>query len=335
MFISMLWTVLDVILKIILGAIALCVLAFVLLMGGCLALGTIANVSNSIQDAQGYAALEQARHAPLPPHVQRLVEGEYVTLYDGDDPRFDSITSSDGALSRDPNGRYMLTSEGLFDFAAAKLTKLDCPGPPATSGSRINFRRLWLDEQLFLWGRCVYDVTTLQPGPIEDVQCGERSVGCQGNNLTAVIAALARQADRVYQNDREFLFVKLPVGAPAQVWSVYPMDRIAQNSELGHTPLKVPRQKSQASGLRAHSSISPNGEYDASFDLTALTIRRVTNGMLVAQVSFKNSTAGPALFGQGDDILGWTYDSRQVVFLVEGRFGRYGRLYQIFALTIP
>ncbi len=325
----MLWTVLNVILKLILGVIALGVVIFVLLLGGCLALGTISNVSSSIQDAQDKAALEQARHAPLPPHVQRLTEDEFM------------YASSDIFWpTRDSNGRYMLTSEGLFDFAAGKLTKLDCPGLAATSGPLINFRNLWLDEQFFLWGRCVYDVTTLQPGPIEDVHCGDPNTGCGGNDFTTAIAPLARQADRVYQNVNsrrlEFLFVKLPSGGtPAQVWSVYsPVDRIAQNGELGHTPLKVPQQKKPGGGLRAHN-ISPNSEYDASLDLTALTIRRVTNGMLVAQVNFKNSTAGPALFGRGDDILGWTSDSRQVVFMVEEDFGRYGSLYQIFALTIP
>ncbi len=74
--------------------------------------------------------------------------------------------------------------------AAARLTRLDCPELSTTTGFRINFRRRWLDESLFLWGRCVYDVTTLQPGPIEDVQCGEPSAGCSGAVVTHTYAAL-------------------------------------------------------------------------------------------------------------------------------------------------
>jgi hypothetical protein len=328
-------TVFSVILKIILAAITLYVLAYVLLIGGCVALGALYGASDRIKDGEDHAALEQARQAPLPPHVQRLIGDEYLGLYPRDDPRYGPIYSGDGGLSQDPSGRYMLTSEGLFDFAAARLTQLDCPGLPATSGPRINFRNRWLDEQLFLWGRCVYDVTTLQPGPIEDIQCGERSAGCRGDDFTVVVAPFARQADRVYKTAYEFLFVKLPAGAPARVWSVYhPVDRIAQNGELGHAPLEAPEYIGQAVGLREHS-VSPNGEYDASFDLTALTIRRVQNGTPVVQVNFKDSNAGPALFGRADYILGWTGDSRQVVFLVQESFGRFGSLAQIFTLTIP
>jgi hypothetical protein len=55
----------------------------------------------------------------------------------------------------------------------------------------------------------------------------------------------------------------------------------------------------------------------------------------VVQVNFKDSNAGPALFGRADYILGWTGDSRQVVFLVQESFGRFGSLAQIFTLTIP
>ena len=219
----MMRTVISVILKIILGAIVLCVLAYVLLIGGCIALISIQGVPVLIRAGQDSLALEQAKHAPLPPHVQRLIADEYLGFNAKDDSRYGPIYSSDGGLTQDPSGRYLLTSEGLFDFESARLTRLDCPGLLATGGLRINFRRLWLDQQLFLWGRCVYDVRTLQPGPLEDVQCGDRSVGCQGEDFMTVVAPLAWQADRVYKtvtSDYEYLFVKLLAGAPARVWAV-------------------------------------------------------------------------------------------------------------------
>lgn len=326
-------TAISVILKIILGAVVLCVLAYVLLIGGCIALIPIYGVPVLIQDRQDSIALEQAKHAPLPPHVQRLIEDEYLGFNPKDDSRYGPIYSSDGGPAQDPSGQYMLTSEGLFDFASAKLTRLDCPGFSATGGPRINFRRLWLDKQIFLWGRCVYDVTTLQPGPIEDVRYG--ADGCQGDNFTAMVAPLARQADRVYRAYYEYLFVKLPASAPARVWAVSNLlDSTVQSGELGHSPLELRQSKGQAAAFGEHST-SPNGEYDASFDSTALTIRRKQNGTLVVQVNFKGSNAGPALFGHAEYILGWTGDSRQVVFLVEEIFGYYRSLAQVFTLTIP
>jgi len=96
----------------------------------------------------------------------------------------------------------------------------------------------------------------------------------------------------------------------------------------------VPRSKGQVAYFGEHS-ISPNREYDASFDSTALTIRRVQNGALVAQINFKGSDAEPALYGHAESILGWTGDSRQVVFLVDEIFGYYRSLAQVFTLTIP
>ena len=333
----MIRTLIRVILKIILVAIALYVLAYVLLIGGCIALAPIYGISESIKNQQEMAALEQARHAPLPPHVQLLIEEVFPASYPypRDDPRYGPIYLGDGTLAQDPSGRYMLTSEGLFDFTSAKLTRLDCPGLPATSGFRVNFRLLWLDEQFFLWGRCVYDVTTLRPSPIEDVQCGGQSSECRGDDFTVVVPPLARQADRVYKTLYEYLFFKVLAGAPGQVWVVYqPTDRIVQSGELGHAPLELPSSRGQIAGFGEHS-ISPNGEYDASFDSTALTIKRIQDGTLIERVNFKGSNAEPALSGQANSILGWTGDSRQIVFLMIENFGYYKSLVQIFTLTIP
>ncbi len=331
-------TAIGGILAIILGTFVLFALAFVLLIGGCFAVGAFYAAPTLIRDQQ---ALEQARHAPLPPRVQRLIEDEYLGWNLKDDSPYGPIASSDGGLAENPSGRYMLTIDGLFDFASARLTRLDCPGlsphPLAVGGRRINFRRLWLDEQLFIWGRCIYDVRTLQPGPLEDVRCGDSSRGCQRDDFVAVVAPLARQADRVYQTDRsanEYLFVKLPASAPVRAWAVSNLpNSIVQNAELGHSPIKVPSPNGQAAAFGDHS-ISPNGEYDASFNNTALTIRRKQDGTLVAQVNFKDSNAEPALFGHAKFILGWTGDSRQVVFLVEGIFG-YKSLAQVLTLTLP
>src|SRR3974377_1611315 len=111
-------TVIGVILKIIVGAMVLCVLAFVLLVGGCFAVGAFYAVPESVNAQQ---ALEQAKHAPLPPHVQRLIEDEYLGYNSKDDSPYGAIYSSDGGLAEDPSGKYMLTIDGLFDFASAKL----------------------------------------------------------------------------------------------------------------------------------------------------------------------------------------------------------------------
>ena len=326
--------VIRAILAIILGAIALVVLAPMLMIGGCIALIPIYGSVARIKDEQAAMALEQAKHAPLPPHVQRLIEDEYLDFSPRNDPRYGMISLRDSELPQDPSGRYMLTSEGLYDFASTRLTRLACPGLLATGGQWINFRELWLDEQFFLWGRCIYDVTTLQPGPIEDVRCGADA--CGGDDFAIVVAPLARQADRAYRtNYDEYLFVKLPAGAPGRVWAVSNLlDSAVQSSKLGPALLEWRRSKGQAAAFGEHS-ISPNAEYDASFDSTALTIKRVQNRVLVAQVNFKGSKAGPALFGRAKYILGWTGDSRQVVFLVEEDFSYDRRLAQVFTLTIP
>src|SRR5512147_2817074 len=138
-------TVIGVMLVFIVGAIVLGVLAFMLVIGGCFAVGAFYAAPILIKDQQ---ALEQARHAPLPPHVQRLIEDEYLGWNLKDDSPYGAIYSSDGGLAEDPSGRYMLTIDGLFDFASARLTRLDCPGLArsllAVGGGRINFRRLWL-----------------------------------------------------------------------------------------------------------------------------------------------------------------------------------------------
>ena len=325
--------VIRVILAIVVSVIVLCILAYVLLIGGCIAAITISGVPVLIKSGQDSIALEQAKHAPLPPHVQRLIEDEYLGYNAKDDSLYGPIVSDDAGIPQDPSGRYMLTIEGLFDFASGKLTRLDCPGLRPTGGPRLNFRRLWFDEQLFLWGRCVYDVTTLQPGPIEDVFCD--ADGCRQDEFTNVVAPLARQADQVYKTTLHYLFVKRPSGAPARVWAVYNLlDSTVQSGELGHSPRYLPSFKGQAAVFGEHS-ISPNGEYDASFDSTALTIKRKQDGKLVAQVNFKDSNAGSALFGHAESILGWTGDSREVVFLVEGDFGYYRSLAQVLTLTIP
>ncbi len=317
-------TVIGAILAIILGAFVLVVLASMLVIGGCFAVGAFYAAPTLIKDQQ---ALEQARHAPLPPHVQRLIEDEYLGWNLKDDSPYGPIYSSDGGLAEDPSGRYMLTIEGLFDFASARLTRLDCPGlsprPLAAGGPRTNFRRLWLDEQLFIWGRCIYDVRTLQPGPLEVVRCGDASRGCQRDDFVAVVAPLARQADRVYQiarSDYEYLFVELPASAPVRAWAMSNLpNSIVQNAELGHSPIKVPSPNGQAAAFGDHS-ISPNGEYDASFNNTALTIRRRQDGTLVAQVNFKDSNVEPALFGHAEYILGWTGASRTPARLIAPRF---------------
>ncbi len=116
-------TVVGIILVTIMSAIVLGVLAFMLLIGGCFAVGAFYAAPTLSKDQQ---ALEQARHAPLPPHVQRLIEDEYLGFSSKDDSLYGAIYSSDGGLAEDPSGRYMLTIEGLFDFASARLTRLDC-----------------------------------------------------------------------------------------------------------------------------------------------------------------------------------------------------------------
>ena len=106
--------VIRAILAIILGAIVLVVLASILLIGGCLAVGAFYAAPDLIK---AELAWEQAKTAPLPPHVQRLIADEYLGFNSKDDSPYGAIYSSDGGPVQDSSGRYLLTIEGLFDFA--------------------------------------------------------------------------------------------------------------------------------------------------------------------------------------------------------------------------
>jgi hypothetical protein len=331
-------TVVGVILKIILGAIALCVLAYVLLIGGCVSLGALQAVSEGIQDSAADAAVQQAAHAPLPPHVRRLVDFEFQGWSSMRDPRLGRIVSTDDAFwpPQDPGARYLLTSEGLIDFATGSLIALDCPGLSPVTDRVIDFRKRWLDDQLFLWGRCVFDVTTLQSGAIEELWCGAGHSGCTHAELLAAMAEIIPEADRAYANGTEYLLVKLSAGDPVHLWiehNLYPHDT-ALIEQAGLKPIQVPTEAGRA--IPPTHRLSPNGEYAATVDGTSLTVKRVQDGLPVVQVRAEDfhhafATASHQWMGS----LGWTNDSRQIIFLVGTSFNVRRSLAQVFTLTVP
>ena len=323
--------------KFLLAAVALFLFLVLAWVGGCVALGAYYSALEDEKVRQGEAAMERARNASLPPHVQRLVDEEFLNLYRNSHPRFSPLYSDvfESAAAQDPSGRYMLTSVGLFDFAMASFTPLDCPKISERTGYRVSFRKRWLDDRLFLWGRCVYDLATLQPGVIEDITCGSSGQACTDEGFTAASAPIVQESDRVYVNDREFLFLKLSGNAPIQVWSGYPSNGEAFIQKFGLTPIAVPSPQGRRILVGEHGS-SPNGEYDASYDYKTLTVTRIQDGTLVAQVHIDDFHGDPAnSLHRGWSILGWTDDSRQLIFLVATTYYRDLHLSQIFALNIP
>ncbi len=305
-------TILGIIWRIILVAIALYVLAYVLLIGGCVALGAISSVSESVQDGLADAAVQQARDAPLPSYVQRLVDAEYLGGISERDPRLGKILVSDTFWPpQDPSGRYMLTSEGLFDFTTASLTPLNCPGLMPVTDRFIGFRKRWLDDHLFLWGRCVFDRATLQAGAIEEIWCGAGRSSCSHAELLAALTDILTETDRVYVNGNEYLLVKLSSGVPVHLWTehgLYPHDK-ALIAQAGLKPSAVPSQDGRRILYRVDRP-SPNGEYDASVDNNTLVIKRTQDGSSIIQVraeDFHHTFASVSHQWLGG--LGWTDDS--------------------------
>jgi len=339
--------VLGIIWRIILIVIALFILAYILLMGGCAALSVVVGVSENVQDGLADAAVQQARRAPLPSYVQRLVNAEYLGGIFERDPRLGEILVSDTLLPpQNLSGRYMLTNEGLFDFATASLTPLDCPSlrPVTDADGFINFRKRWLDDRLFMWGRCVFDLETLQAGAIEDLWCGAGRSSCSHAELQDALTAIIPKTDQAYVNHDqsldEYLLIDLSSdGRPVHLWTEHSLSSRDVTALLfeqaGLMAIPAPSQDGRAIPPGTHR-LSPNGEYDASVAYDTLVIQRAQDGSFVIEAraeDFHQTFANE--FPQEMYGLGWTDDSRQIIFLVRASFNGRRSLAQIFVLTIP
>lgn len=337
-------TVLKVIWGIIKIAIALFVLVNVLFLGGCLALGLGLKATEKVLNGIDTVAVQQARHAQLPPQVRRIVDFEDTGGRNIHDPRWGAVLAEQNlSPPQDPSGSYVLTSEGLIDFATASLTKLDCPGLSPVTDRVIIFRKRWLDDRLFIWGRCVFDLETLQSGPIEELWCGVGLSGCSHADLLDALAGIIPETERVYVNgtryfDEEHLLVDLSSdGRPVHLWreqGLPPKNVTALIEQAGLMIIPTPSQDGR-SILRGVHRLSPNGEYDASVDDNTLVIQRAQDGSPVIEVRADAFHQTFATSRQRMHALGWTDDSRQVIFLIETSFNNRRSLAQIFALMIP
>ena len=327
--------------KLIQTIITLCVLAGVLLLAGCCALSAagpaIVALSDSISDRRTDQALQQAKSAPLPPLVQRLIDDDdlgWIGQGTSRQPLGIPVGLGLGSawLPQDPRGRYMLTSQGLYNFATASQTPLSCP----ETSLRPYMRRLWLDDQHFIWGQCTFQLPTLQPGTVEAVWCGPERTGCGGDELETALAHVLRQSNRVYFGSSEYLFVRLSADAPAHVWvdsafsAVNSKELIAQ---AGLVPTAVPSQDGRSIATGTHRR-SPDGAYDASFDGARLTIVRTRDGALVSQVRQQDFHQTFGVTSQDMSVAGWTDDSQQVIFLVRTILNSRRSLVQVFALRV-
>jgi hypothetical protein len=328
--------------KLIQTIITLCVLGGLLMFGGCCALSVagpaIVALSDSVSDRRTDQALQQAKNAPLPLLVQRLIDDDDLGWMDqGMSRQLPGIPVGLGFgsawLPQDPRGRYILTSQGLYNFATASQTPLTC----TKTSSRPYMRRLWLDDQNFIWGQCTFQLTTLQPGVVEAVRCGPERAGCGGDELATALVQVLRQSNRVYFGSGEYLFVRLSVDAPPHVWvdsafsAVTSKELIAQ---AGLVPAAVPSQDGRSIATGTHRR-SPDGAYDASFDGARLTIVRTQDGALVTQARQQDFHQTFGVTSQHMSVAGWTDDSHQVIFLVRTILNSRRSLVQVFALRVP
>jgi hypothetical protein len=340
--------IVQIVLKIIWGiikiAITLFVLVNVLFFGGCYGLGLALKASEEVQNGIDAVAVQQARRALLPPLVRRIVDSEDTGGRNIYDPRWGAVLAEENlSPPQDPSGRYVLTSEGLIDFATASLTKLDCPGLSSGTDRVIIFRKHWLDDRLFIWGRCVFDLETLQSGAIEELWCAAGRSGCSHAELLDALAGIIPETERVYVNgtrnfDEEHLLVDLSSdGRPVHLWREQglPTQNVtALIEQAGLMIIPAPSQDGRTILPGVHR-LSPNGEYDASVDDNTLVIQRAQDGSPVIEVradAFHQTfaTSRQRMYG-----LGWTDDSRQVIFLIETYFNDRRSLAQIFVLMIP
>jgi hypothetical protein len=236
-----------------------------------------------------------------------------------------------------------LTSEGLIDFATASLTKLDCPG--LWSGDRylISFRKRWLDDRLFLWGSCVFDLETLQSSPIEELSCSAGLNSCTDADLLKALEEIIPESQRVYENGpstfgQEHFFVNLSSdGHPIHLWRehILPSQYVPPLIEqAGLVVIPAPSQDGRTILPGTHR-LSPNGEYDARVDDNILVIKRAQDGSTVIEMRANAFHKTFATSSQRMYALGWTDDSRQVIFLIETFFNGHISLAQIFALMVP
>lgn len=336
--------VLNIIWAIIKTAIMLFVLVNVLFLGGCYGLGLVLKASEEVQNGIDALAVQQARRAPLPPQVRRIVDFEDTGGRNIYDPRWGAVLAEENLFPpQDPSGSYVLTSEGLIDFATASLTKLDCPGLSSDSDRVIIFRKRWLDDRLFIWGLCVFDLETLQAGAIEELWCGAGRSGCSHAELLDALAGILPETERVYVNsisnfDQEHLLVDLSSdGRPVHLWREHglPTQNVtALIEQAGLMVIPVPAQDGRTILPGVHR-LSPNGEYDASVDDNTLVIKRAQDGSPIMEVRADAFHQTLAMSRQRMYGLGWTDDSQQVIFLIETVFNGRRRLAQIFAVMIP
>jgi hypothetical protein len=320
------------------------VLVNVLFLGGCYGLGLALKATEEVLNGIDAVAVQQARHVPLPPHVRRIVDFEDTGGRNINDPRWGAVLAEQNlSPPQDPSGRYVLTSEGLIDFATASLTKLDCPGLSSGTDLVIIFRKRWLDDRLFLWGRCVFDLETLQSGAIEEIWCGDGLSSCSHADLLDALAGIIPETERVYVSgtrnfDEEHLLVDLSSdGRPIHLWREHglPSQYVTALIEQGGLVVIPAPSQDGRSILPGVHRLSPNGEYDASVEDNTLVIRRVQDGSPVIEVradAFHQTFATSRRRMSG---LGWTDDSGQVLFLIETFFNDRRSLAQIFALMIP
>ena len=337
-------SVLNIIWGIIKIVVTLFVLVNVLFLGGCYGLGLALKATEKVLNGVDAVAVQQARRVPLPPQVRRIVDFEDTGGRNIYDPRWGAVLAEQNlSPPQDPSGRYVLTSEGLIDFATASLTKLDCPGLSSGTDRVIIFRKRWLDDRLFIWGRCVFDLETLQSGDIEELWCGAGRSGCSHAELLDALAGIIPETERVYVSgtpnfDEEHLLVDLSSdGRPIHLWREHglPSRYVTELIEQGGLVV-IPAPSQDGRGiLPGVHRLSPNGEYDASVGDNTLVIRRAQDGSPVIEVRADAFHQTFATSRRRMSALGWTDDSRQVIFLIETSFNDRRSLAQIFALMIP
>lgn len=316
--------------------VTLFVLRDLLLTGGCMALGLMLGAADVAQAGAAELASQQAKLVPLPPQVQRLTADDYAGWLHQPFAYPSDFNTKLGWLSQDPSGRYALTGVGLYDFATNLQTPLNCPRP---SEPGIDTHRRWLDDQVFLWNVCVFQMPSLQPGAVERVWCGPGRASCSEGETLAALANILQRVDRVYREAEagEYVFVQLSTtSTPPHAWAGYGTPSMwgEHLHQAGLEPKDFPLQDGRSIAFGSHR-LSPDGVYDASIDDSGLTVTRTQDGALVAQTRSEDFHATFGITSQRMWVSGWTDDSRQVIFVVQTILQSRRSLAQVFALSIP
>lgn len=311
-------------------------LLVILLIVGCCAVMPLAiplAINNLIRDRDQVDNFEQVLAADLPENVRFLTNDANRTTLSY--PVTDSSDTYFKSLYPSPNGRYLLTSEGFFDFTTGiHHTLVKCPRDSQYVNESPPY---WLNDELFIRDRCAFKILEpekLQAGKFKPNLCREDP--CLETEEQAELELTLKQTDEMLvdeeSNQLDYYFIHYLADGTFYIWrdliskeDNYSLEAIRQ-SGLPITSIEIQVGTEGGRWIEPGTeALSPDRQFKAILDKHpryyrvgyTLTIVRMSDNTVVAQVSvqdihqtrFKDEWQAMAVHG-------WTDDSRQIIFSV-------------------